>query len=83
MTTPASERVLTIASDVFGVKADGIRANSSPETIESWDSTRHLSFILALEETFELQFSPEEMDKVRSIGQAIQLIEEKLQAARR
>jgi acyl carrier protein len=80
LTTPVSERVIGIASDVFGLAPAAINANSSPENVESWDSTQHLNFILALEEIFELQLSPEETEKIRNIGQAIQLIEEKLQA---
>jgi acyl carrier protein len=76
-----SERVLGIASDVFGLAPGVISANSAPETVESWDSARHLNFILAIEETFQLQLSPEETDKVRNIGQAIELVEEKLRGA--
>jgi acyl carrier protein len=58
-------RVREIAGDVLDAK---VSADSSPETVESWDSVRHLNLILALEEEFGFQFLPEEMDDAKSIG---------------
>jgi len=53
-------RVREIASDVL---QSGVTAESSPETIENWDSVHHLNLVLALEEEYGFQFSPEEMDR--------------------
>lgn len=75
------DRVRTLASDIFGVPAGSLSAASSSETVDAWDSTQHLNFILALEETFQLQLSPEETEKIHTIGDAVKLIEEKTQAA--
>lgn len=79
MTASVFEQVQRIASDLFGVPADGIEAASSPETIESWDSTQHLSLVLALEEKFNLQLSPDEIEQMKSIGEVTKLVEGKLQ----
>jgi len=54
-------------------------ATSSPDTIDTWDSIQHLNFVLALEEKFGLQLSPEEMEQMRSVGEAAQLIQGKVQ----
>jgi acyl carrier protein len=78
-----AEKVIGIAADVFGVPKAQINVQSSPETVEAWDSTRHLSFILALEETFGLQLSPEETEQIHNVGEAIQVVEEKVRAAGR
>jgi acyl carrier protein len=51
--------------------------------IEAWDSTQHLNFVLALEEKFGLQLSPEEMEQMRNVGEAARLVETKLQKASR
>jgi len=75
------EQVRAIASDLFGIPADRVKAESSPETLEAWDSTQHLNFVLALEEKFGLQLSPEEMEQMHSVGEAASLIENKLQKA--
>ncbi len=79
MTAMIFEQVRGIASDLFAIPPDRITAESSPETIESWDSTQHLNFVLALEEKFEFQLSPEEMEQMRNIGEIVKLVESKLQ----
>ena len=76
-----SDQIRTLASDIFGVPADQITPASTPETIETWDSIQHLNLVLALEEKFGLQLSPEEIEQMKSIGEVIQLVEAKLQAA--
>ena len=58
-------------------------AESSPEMIETWDSTQHLNFVLALEEKFGLQLSPEEVEQMLNVGEAARLVESKLQKAPR
>jgi acyl carrier protein len=67
-------RVGEIASDVL--QAD-VTADSSPETIESWDSVHHLNLVLALEEEYAFEFSPEEMDQAKSVGSLALLVSAK------
>jgi acyl carrier protein len=78
LTPTILEQVRQVASDIFSVPADRIAANSSPETIETWDSIQHLNLVLALEEKFGLQLSPEEMEQMRTIGQISAMLESKL-----
>lgn len=73
------EQVRTIASDIFSVPLARIQSDSTPETIESWDSIQHLNLVLTLEEKFNVQLSPEEIEQMRDIGQISKLIEAKLQ----
>lgn len=73
------EQVRSIASDIFTVPVDRLDTSSSPDTIESWDSIQHLNLVLALEEKFNLQLSPEEIERMGSIGKICDLIEAKLQ----
>jgi len=79
LTPTIFEQVQGIASDLFGVPADQITRESSTETVEAWDSTQHLNFVLALEEKFNIQFSPEEMEQMKNIGSTVKLVENKLQ----
>lgn len=81
MTATVTQRVMSVASDIFGIPPSTLSAESGPENIQSWDSTQHLSFILALEEAFELQFSPEETETIKTVGDAIKLVEGKLPPA--
>jgi len=69
-----------MASDLFDVAPEGITAESSPETLEKWDSVQHLSLILALEEKFHCQLTPEEIERMHNIGEVVRVLEEKLQS---
>ncbi len=69
-----------IAADLFGIPEHTIHSDSSPETVEGWDSLQHLNLILAIEERFGVSLSPEEMDEMRSIGKVSDVVERKLQA---
>jgi acyl carrier protein len=82
LTASTFEQVRDVASDIFGVPADSITVESSPKTIESWDSMQHLSLVLAIEEKFGLQLDPEEMEQMKNIGAVVALVE-KLQSAPR
>ncbi|MBL8746752.1 MAG: acyl carrier protein [Phycisphaerae bacterium] len=65
---PDNSQVRQIISDVLGVPAASLTAASSPETIESWDSVQHLSLVMALESSLGVQFAPEDIEKMRSVG---------------
>jgi acyl carrier protein len=55
------ERIKKVMSAVFGVNATEINNDTSPDTLEEWDSLRHMSLIVALEEEFKMRFSNDEM----------------------
>jgi len=76
------EQVRNVASDIFGIPADKITAESSPETIENWDSMQHLNLVLAVEEKFGVQLDPEDIEQMKNIG-AVAKVVEKLQSATR
>jgi acyl carrier protein len=73
------KKVLEIAADVFQVDESTIGPASSPDSIESWDSLHHLSFVVALEQEFTVQISPEEIEQLLSLELTASLMEEKLQ----
>jgi acyl carrier protein len=76
------EQVRHIASDIFSVPVDKITAESSPETIENWDSMQHLNLVLAVEEKFGVQLEPEDIEQMKNVG-AVAAVVEKLQSAAR
>jgi acyl carrier protein len=82
LTSSTFEQVRNVASDIFGIPADKITAESSPETIENWDSMQHLNLVLAIEEKFGVQLEPEDIEKMKNIG-AVAALVEKLQSAPR
>jgi acyl carrier protein len=82
LTASTLQQVRSIASDIFGVPADKITAESSPETIENWDSMQHLNLVLAIEEKFGVQLEPEDIEGMKNIG-AVAALVERLQSAAR
>lgn len=71
------ERVRTMMADNFSVPLDQMTAESSPDTIETWDSIQHLNLVMALEEEFGVQFDPEEIEQLLSVELVAALVAEK------
>jgi acyl carrier protein len=67
-------RVREIAGDIL---ESPVTSESTPNTVESWDSVRHLNLMLALESEYGFELSPEEMDEAKSIGHIAQLVASK------
>lgn len=55
------ERIISVLCAVFEIEESEISENSSSDSIESWDSLRHLNLILALEEEFEVTIPDDEV----------------------
>lgn len=75
---PDSSQVRQIISDVLGVPPGSLTPASSPDTIESWDSVQHLSLVMALESSLGVQFAPEDIEKMRSVGAIETLVASKM-----
>jgi len=67
-------RVREIAGDVLDAE---VNADSSPLTVKSWDSVRHIDLIVALEAEYGVRFRPAEIDEAKSIGQIAGLVASK------
>ena len=55
------DRIKNVMSLVFELPIKDINKNSSPETIETWDSLKHMNLVVALEEEFKIEFSDDEI----------------------
>lgn len=78
MSAPLLDRVRAIAADVLEVPASKISVESSPETIDTWDSVHHLNLVLALEQEFNLQFEPEEIDQMKDVQHILDILGSKV-----
>lgn len=61
------KKLKTLLANVLQVSEDEIKKDSSPETIESWDSFNSLILISELEKNFSLSFSTEEIISVKNV----------------
>jgi len=71
------DRVLRIVSQVMGVPMETLDLNSSPDTVEEWDSLKHMNLVLALEEEFEVLFGDEEIVTLLSVEIILEILREK------
>lgn len=55
------EKIKNAMSAVFEVSAEDINEDTSTDTLENWDSLRHLNLVLALEEEFGISIPDEEV----------------------
>ena len=62
-----SEKLYNIISKVFSIQISEINDESSPETIESWDSFNGLILVDELESTFNIKFSVSEIIDVKNV----------------
>ena len=54
-------KIYQLMSNVFEIPVEEISEDSSLDSIESWDSLRHLNLILAIEEEFGITIPDEEV----------------------
>ena len=74
------EAIKRVMSQVLGVDPGNIVADSSPATIERWDSLKHMQLIMALEDELGIQFPDEAIPELLSF-EAIETTARTLTAA--
>ena len=63
-----SEKLYKVIAKILDVPISEINDESSPETIENWDSFHGLALIDALEMEFNIQFSISEITDVKTVA---------------
>lgn len=71
-------RIKEIMSIVFETDLSMIDDSASPETIENWDSLKHMNLIAVLEEEFKITFSDDEILDMLNYGFICKIVKEKL-----
>lgn len=54
-------KIKELVAVIFETKIDNINEESSPDTIENWDSLGHMNLVIALEEEFDLNFDDDQI----------------------
>tara|TARA_B100001175_G_C19303776_1_gene539532 strand:+ start:19 stop:258 length:240 start_codon:yes stop_codon:yes gene_type:complete len=63
-----SDKVHSIVAKVFSIPISDVTDESSPETIESWDSFNGLVLVDELENNFNIKFSISEITDVKTVA---------------
>ena len=61
MEIKVEDRIKNVMSVVFDMPPSEISENASADTIELWDSLKHMNMVAALEEEFEVKFTDDEI----------------------
>lgn len=60
------QKLKEVLARVFNVGIDVITDEASPDTIEAWDSLRHMNLVLALEEEFGVELTDDQVVEILS-----------------
>ncbi|MEI6268142.1 MAG: acyl carrier protein [Methylococcaceae bacterium] len=74
------ERIKNILAAIFFMDAKDVGDDASPETVEVWDSLKHMNIVLALEDEFGIRFEDDEIVELMSYKGIRKLVQFKLNA---
>jgi acyl carrier protein len=66
-----------IVGAVLDLPAGQVGDETSPETTARWDSLQHLNIVMALEESFDVSFTADEIIQMLSVGLIKSVLAEK------
>jgi len=66
-----------ILADVLEIAPEQVTPDLTIDTVENWDSFRHLQAILALEGEYGVQFDPQRVPELTSVALIQQELEKK------
>ena len=67
-----------VISNVLGVSLEEINDDSSPDSLDKWDSLSHLKLVMAIESEFEVELSPEDSMDMLSVKLIRMILEDAL-----
>lgn len=63
-----ADQLMEVFAEEFAVPASELSDESSPDTVEQWDSLAAMRLVAAIEETFDVRLTTGEIMKMRTIG---------------
>ena len=70
--TAKSEQVRQIIADTLFMSLEEIGEDASQDSVRNWDSLQQLNLVLALEQTFNVRFKPEEFAVMTSLEKILE-----------
>jgi acyl carrier protein len=62
------DRLYKTMAAVLGIPELSLTEESSPDTIPAWDSLNHLNVIMAMEQEFGVEFSPDDVMSMLNVS---------------
>ncbi len=71
------QKIKEIMANVFGISPDEIPENADSSDTKEWDSLKHMTLILALEEEFGIEFDEQQIVEMTSFKKLLDVIQGK------
>ena len=72
-----ADPLLEIFAEGLGLSPDSLDEDSSPDTVEEWDSLAAMNLVTLIEDTFEVSLSTRDIMKMRTIALARSVLKAK------
>jgi acyl carrier protein len=72
------ERMTEIFRDVFDDDSIELRDEMTAADVEEWDSLNHINLIVAVEKSFRVKFTTQEVANLANVGEFVALLKSKL-----
>jgi acyl carrier protein len=76
--TEASLRLTAIFRSVFNDQSIILKDHLTANDVDKWDSLTHMLLIAEIEEAFKIKFKLKELNKMRNVGDMIEMIISKM-----
>ena len=73
------EKLTNIFHEVFTNTDLVLTASLSANDVDNWDSLTHMILISEIENQFEVKFKLKELNKMKNVGDLVEIIESKLE----
>lgn len=77
--TEIVEKLTAIFREVFAEPSLVLNDEMTTNDVEKWDSLSHMLMITTVEEQFNVKFRLKELNKLKKVGDIIEVLAEKLQ----
>ena len=72
------DKLQPVFQEVFDDNRLRVEASTTAEDVADWDSFSHIRLVLAIEQAFGVKFSGREINKLKNVGEFVDLIQSKL-----
>ena len=70
------DKIKEILATVLEIDQSDVNNDTSPDTVSSWDSLRHMKLVFAIEDEFDVQFSDDQIIQLTDVGKIINCLKE-------
>ena len=72
------EKLNKVFQDVFDDETITVHDETTSEDIEDWDSLEHINLVVAVENEFGVHFSMGQVNKMKNVGEMVNIILQQL-----